>query len=103
MTGGRAPRAKGDRAERSLVRFLQANGFGAERVPLSGSAGGSYVGDLTVPLLGIDRVVEVKARAKGFAQLYAWLENRDLLVVRADRRESLGPVRKQSLRLRCFF
>src|SRR5690242_1913149 len=89
MKGGRASRDKGNRAERSIVKFLQAQGFAAERVPLSGSAGGSYLGDLTVPLLGVDRVVEVKVRARGFAQLYAWLTGRDLLVVRADRREPL--------------
>jgi len=71
------------------VRALQDAGFAAERVPLSGSAGGSYCGDLTVPLLGVDRIVEVKVRARGFAQLYDWLEGRDLLVVRADRREPL--------------
>lgn len=33
--------------------------------------------------------VEVKARAKGFAQLYAWLEGRDALVIKADRRRPL--------------
>jgi hypothetical protein len=46
----------------------------------------SYLGDLTVPLLGVDRCVEVKVRGNGFGQLYAWLEPRDLLIVRADRR-----------------
>jgi len=71
------------------VRALQDAGFAAERVPLSGSAGGRYSGDLTVPLLGVDRTVEVKVRARGFSQLYDWLEGRDLLVVRADRREAL--------------
>lgn len=87
--GGRRSRDKGNRSERALVRFLQDRGFAAERVPLSGSAGGSYVGDLTVPLLGIDRTVEAKIRANGFRELYAWLEGRDLLIVRADRREPL--------------
>ena len=58
-------------------------------MPLSGSAGGSYQGDLTVPLLGIDRVVEVKCRADGFRELYRWLEARDILVVKADRSEPL--------------
>jgi hypothetical protein len=43
--------------------LLQENGFAAERVPLSGSAGGSYLGDLTIPLQGVDRVAEVKVRA----------------------------------------
>jgi hypothetical protein len=71
------------------VRALQDHGFAAERVPLSGSAGGSYVGDLSLPLLGVDRVVEVKVRATGFAQLYAWLAGRDALVVRADRKQPL--------------
>ena len=89
MTGGKAPRRKGDRVERAIVRALQEHGLGAERVPLSGSAGGSYLGDLTVPLMGADRVVEVKARATGFAQLYAWLKCRDILVIKTDRREPL--------------
>jgi hypothetical protein len=86
---GAGPRRKGNRAERALVRFLQEHGFAAERVPLSGSAGASYVGDLTVPLLGIDRTVEVKVRGNGFRELYAWIVGRDLLIVRADRREPL--------------
>jgi hypothetical protein len=89
MTGGRSPRQKGNRAERALVRFLQERGFAAERVPCSGSAGGSYCGDVTVPLLGTDRRIEVKVRANGFRNLYDWLIERDFLVVRADRREPL--------------
>lgn len=89
MAGGKAPRRKGNRAERALVKFLQERGFSAERVPLSGAAGGSYLGDLTVPILNIDRVVEVKIRAAGFRQLYRWLERRDILIVRADRSEPL--------------
>ena len=69
------------------MRALQEKGFAAERVPLSGSAGGKYCGDLTIPILGRDHLVEV--RATGFSQLYAWLDGRDMLVVRADRREPL--------------
>jgi hypothetical protein len=88
-SGGRKSRDKGNRAERALVRALQEKGFGAERVPLSGSAGGKYRGDLTVPILGRDHVVEVKVRATGFSQLYAWLDGRNMLVVRADRKEPL--------------
>jgi hypothetical protein len=95
MTGGRAPRQKGNRAERALVKLLQAHGLAAERVPFSGAAGGSYCGDLTVPVLGVDRVVEVKVRGGGFKQLYQWLEGRDLLIVRCDRGSPLvvGPLR----------
>jgi hypothetical protein len=89
MIGGRASRDKGNRAERAIVNLLKERGFEAERVPLSGSAGGSYLGDLTVPIAGISRVVEVKVRAKGFRQLYDWLVNRDILIVMADRCEPL--------------
>jgi Holliday junction resolvase len=85
MSGGRSPRQKGNRAERALVKYLQDRGLAAERVPLSGSAGGRYCGDLTIPILGIDRCCEVKVRGAGFAQLYTWLTDRDLLIVRADR------------------
>jgi Holliday junction resolvase len=87
--GGRASRDKGNRVERALVKFLQDHGFAAERVPLSGAAGGSYVGDVAVPLLGVDRIIEVKARRDGFREFYSWLDGRDLLVVKADRREPL--------------
>jgi hypothetical protein len=44
---------------------------------------------MTLPLLGADHVVEVKARADGFRELYKWLDGRDLLIVKADRREPL--------------
>jgi Holliday junction resolvase len=89
MIGGRAPRQKGIRFERAIVRLLQDAGFGAERVPLSGAAGGSYCGDITLPLLGADRVVEAKARATGFSQLYTWLQGRDILIIKADRRDAM--------------
>ena len=65
MSGGRASRNKGNRAERALVHFLQARGFASERVPLSGAARGRFGGDVSVPLLGIDRRVEVKVRSDG--------------------------------------
>jgi hypothetical protein len=89
VKGGKASREKGNRAERAIVKFLIERGFAAERVPLSGSAGGSYLGDLTVPILEVDRVVEVKCRADGFRELYKWLQDRDILMVRADRKEPL--------------
>jgi Holliday junction resolvase len=89
MTGGCASRQKGNRLERALVRALLDAGFGAERVPLSGAARGQFGGDLSVPLLGVDRRVEVKARANGFRKLYQWLGDHDFLIVRADRSEPL--------------
>jgi hypothetical protein len=87
--GGRRSRDKGNRAERAIVRFLQEKGFAAERIPLSGAAGGSFVGDISIPVGGVDRVAEVKCRARGFRELYRWLEGRDFLVLRADRSEPL--------------
>jgi Holliday junction resolvase len=89
MTGGRGSRLKGNRLERALVRALQDAGFAAERVPLSGAARGRFGGDLSVPLLGVDRRVEVKCRGTGFRRLYEWLAGADFLIVRADRREPL--------------
>jgi hypothetical protein len=81
----RASRRKGATEERALVRFLQQRGFAAEKISRTGYRGP----DLSIPLLGIDRAVEVKARGNGFATLYRWLANADLLIVRSNRREPL--------------
>ncbi len=86
---GKASRDKGNRAERALVRYLQGRGRAAERIPLSGAAGGSFAGDVSVPVMGDDWRVEVKVRAHGFAQLYGWLGDNQALVIRADRRRPL--------------
>ena len=86
---GRRSRDKGARTERALVKYLHDTGWAAERVPLSGAAGGSYVGDVSITLLGVDRCAEVKCRGQGFRRLYKWLEQRHLLIVKADRREPL--------------
>lgn len=89
MAGGKSPRQKGDRFERWLVNQLREDGFAAERHPGSGAAGGSFAGDLTVPLLGDDLVLEAKHRANGFREAYQWLEDRNLLALKADRRDPL--------------
>jgi hypothetical protein len=83
--GGRRSRDKGARGERALASFLQAHGFAAEKISGMYRPGA----DLSVPILGLDRAVEVKVRSHGFQQLYAWLVERDFLVVRQDRREPL--------------
>jgi Holliday junction resolvase len=57
-------RRKGSRNERALVHLLQAEGFAAEKCSRTGYAGP----ELTVPLLGADRNVEVKCRADGFRE-----------------------------------
>jgi hypothetical protein len=86
MAGGRAPRAKGGRAERALVHVLQENGFAAERVPLSGATRSRFVGDLSVPLLGVDRRIKVKVRGDCLRQIYKRLDGAHCLIVKADRR-----------------
>jgi hypothetical protein len=82
---GRHSRNKGSRAELALMKFLQAHGFAAEKISGLYKAGP----DLSVPLLGVDRQVEVKIRGRAFGALYRWLDGADLLVVRADRQPPL--------------
>ena len=62
-------------------------------MPLSGAVGGRFAGDIVLPLMGRDLCVEVKARADGFRELYSWLNERDVLIVKADRQEPLVVVR----------
>jgi hypothetical protein len=78
-------RRKGARAELALARLLQNHGFAAEKISRMYKRGP----DLSVPLLGVDRGVEIKIRSNGFQQLYSWLNGADLLIVRADHREAL--------------
>jgi Holliday junction resolvase len=78
-------RRKGMLEERALVHFLQDRGFAAEKI----SGMYKHGPDLSVPLLGIDRRVEVKVRSHDFQRLYQWLDDRDLLIVRRDRGELL--------------
>jgi hypothetical protein len=86
---GRRSRSKGVRAERAIVRLLQEQGIVADKISGMYKPGA----DLPVPLLAVDRAVEVKCRAAGFRQLYDWLNGRDVLIVKADRREPLVVVR----------
>lgn len=86
---GLKSRNKGARIERETVRILQDGGIAAERVPLSGAAGGSYKGDVSMPVLGRDVTLECKARAAGFTSIYKWLASNYGLVLRADRHQPL--------------
>ncbi len=88
---GKSPRQKGDRLERGVVLLLREHGLDAKRVPLSGSAKG-YPGDVVVTVAGRDHVLECKSR-KDFKTLHAWLEHRDALVLKGDRREHLVVLR----------
>ena len=85
MSGLRS-RRKGVRVELAMAKLI-----GARKVSRAHQA--SH--DLGL-LLGDDRMlrIECKARAAGFRQLCDWLNDRDLLIVKADRQE---PVLRMSL------
>ena len=80
---GKPSRDKGNRIEREIVNLLKSAGIHAERVPLSGAAGGLFTGDITF----LNYVAEVKARkgGAGFKTIERWLDNNDMLFLRRDR------------------
>ena len=87
---GKKPRRKGYRGENELEHLLKKYGIDAKRVPLSG-ASEFQKGDLIIRLC-IDGgeallTAEVKRRRNGFKQLYGWLEDRNLVFMRADRKD----------------
>lgn len=90
---GKASRDKGLRIERECVHILQDAGLAAERIPLSGASGGRYGGDVSVPVLGVDRTLEVKCQASGWKQAYAFLADHYGLIIRADRKPPLMVMR----------
>lgn len=69
-----------------------AAGIPCERVPLSGSMGGKYAGDLCVP--SVERrefILECKARrnGSGFKMIEQWIEGKDILFMRRNHQEDL--------------
>lgn len=106
---GKMQRDKGARFERQVVKALNEGGIKAERIPLSGAAGGSFKGDIVAMLpLPVSNIalnwaasrgetkptsfpitLELKKRAEGFKQIYSWLEGNDALVIGADRKDPL--------------
>ena len=86
---GRGSRSNGARTERRVINALQAYRLAAACVPLSGAVGRRFAGDVILPLVGRDLSVEVKAWADGFRELYCWLSESHILIVKADRQEPL--------------
>ena len=67
--GGKMSRDKGGRVERELANAFKAAGIPAERVPLSGAAGGSFSGDL---LIGNTLIAEVKRNNQSPMAVVPW-------------------------------
>ena len=86
---GRMSRTKGGRVERELVNKLKDAGIAAERVPLSGAAGGTFSGDV---LIQGALIAEVKARkdGEGFKTLEGWLGENDMLLLKRNNAEPLA-------------
>jgi len=89
-------RAKGDRFERWCVNTLKDEyGIDAERVPLSGAAGGSHTDDITMPVCGELARIECKTRKRAWSDLFGWLNPPHhatkpfALFIKADRTETL--------------
>lgn len=80
---GRRSRDKGARTEGAIMRLLLGQEIAATKI----SRMHKPDAEPTMPPLSADRVVEVKCRATGFAQLYNWLDERDIPIVKAHRRK----------------
>lgn len=63
------------------------NGIQCERVPLSGSIGGNYSGDLAIPSIASKEFLcESKARRNGtgFRVIEEWMGNKDILFIKRN-------------------
>jgi hypothetical protein len=78
-------RSKGARTELFVARELNRLGFKATKISRMYRPGC----DLNMTVAGRMLEIEVKSRTDGFRELYSWLDQRDLLVLKADRREPL--------------
>lgn len=81
---GKKSKNKGYRGEHNLVGILRKHKIDARRIPLSGATEFAR-GDLLIEGM----TAEVKLRRKGFKEIYKYLEGRDLLFIKADRKEYL--------------
>lgn len=73
-----------------------AAGIPCERVPLSGSMGGKYKGDLNIPSVSHPAfIAECKARrnGSGFAVIEKWLGDKDILFTKRNNQEPLVVMR----------
>jgi hypothetical protein len=78
------PTPAGARAERAIVPWP---------VGAKGQRDAKPGEDLRVTVDRVERSVEVKCPGDGFRQLYEWLRNRNILIVKADRQKPLVVLR----------
>lgn len=88
---GKRSRDKGARREREACEYFRSVGIDAQRVPLSGSAGGHFCDDVLCKLEDWLFRCEVKARAEaaGWVTIKKWLGNSDMLMLIEDRAKPL--------------
>lgn len=73
----------------ACVNTLRESGLEAQRVPLSGAAGGMFGSDLHVRgAKGLFRA-ECKTRKRAWTDLFGWLPGNDVLFIKADRTDTL--------------
>ena len=77
-------RREGARVENDIAHAIQRHGIPARK------RSGMYIRghDLDVQVGGRTLRAEVKSRAQGFGTVYRWLEGRDVLIVKADRKSA---------------
>ena len=87
---GKFSRDKGYRVENNLRKqILTHENMECIRVPLSGGA--SIKGDLIFNNKGGEKwQAEVKARADGFKNIYKWLTDVEILILKADNKKALA-------------
>jgi len=76
-------KAKGTYHENQVLEWFTKLGIPTKKVPLSGSLGGEYSGDLWATVLGCKLVTEVKYRSSTrLPNAFAVLEDRDMAILR---------------------
>ena len=86
---GMRSKRKGYRIEHEIVERLRAVGIPAERVPLSGAAGGTFAGDIKIGIGNYRAEVKGRGEGAGFKMLERWLGSNELLFLKRDRTEPL--------------
>ena len=97
---GNKNKQKGSYHERWFVKWLEEQKIEAKKVPLSGSLGGEYSGDIHLPsLVGRNLVAEVKYRTtSSFPNAFKVLEGRDLAFYkRKDGKEKVCVILSEDL------